>query len=336
MQGDPLASPRYPPVVGTQDYDPFGRGPYAVRERGFEALDTRRGRRFPSQLWYPAQGEGAPAAGPRSLIVFSHFSGGNRRSSSFLCTHLASHGYVVAALDHSEVVAPELARQARETPEDQAARIGAIIGSRVPDVQFLLDYLLGGSEAAGDLSLDADAIGVAGHSFGGWTALAVPEADQRVRAVAAFAPGGNVNPKPGILPLKLSFDWNREVPALYLAAENDVSIPPEGVIELFERTPATKAMFILRRADHQHFVDDVEAAHEAVRAMSLPGSAAWIPAAMRPISELCTGEQAHLFVNALTLSHFDVALRELDVAREFLAGDVLADLAARGVDAIRV
>jgi hypothetical protein len=31
---------------------------------------------------------------------------------------------------------------------------------------------------------------------------------------------------------------------------NDSSIPPDGVIELFERTPATKRMFILGRADH--------------------------------------------------------------------------------------
>lgn len=37
------------------------------------------------------------------LIVFSHYSGGHRRSATFLCTHLASHGYVVAVLDHSEV-----------------------------------------------------------------------------------------------------------------------------------------------------------------------------------------------------------------------------------------
>jgi len=62
-------------------------------------------------------------------------------------------------------------------------------------------------------------------------------------------------------------------------------------------------MFVLQRADHQHFVDDVEGEHEAVRAMSFPGEASWIPAAMRPIGELASGEQAHLFVRGLTLAH---------------------------------
>jgi hypothetical protein len=32
--------------------------------------------------------------------------------------------------------------------------------------------------------------------------------------------------------------------------------------------------------------------------MTLPGEAAWIPAAMRPITELRPGEHAHLFARA--------------------------------------
>jgi predicted dienelactone hydrolase len=85
-------------------------------------------------------------------VVFSHYSGGHRWSATFLCTHLASHGYVVAAVDHSEVVAAELAPRAGETPGERRARIDAVIGSRVPDVRFLLDYLLDGQ--AGGVVLD--------------------------------------------------------------------------------------------------------------------------------------------------------------------------------------
>ena len=80
--------------------------------------------------------------------------------------------------------------------------------------------------------------------------------------------------------------------------------------------------------------DDVEGEHEALRAMSLPGEAAWIPAAMRPIAELASGEQAHVFVRGLTLAHLDATLRGLDAARGFLDGDVEAELAKRGVEAI--
>jgi dienelactone hydrolase len=291
--------------------------------RTIEEHDAARGRLFPIEIWSSAE------HGPRPLIIFSHYSGGNRRVSSFLCTHLASHGYAVAAMDHSEVVAPELARKDGETKEGRSARIDAVIASRVPDVRFLLDHLL----ARKDFKIDAERIGLAGHSFGGWTVLATPEVETRVRSVVAIAPGGASNPRPGILPLTLTFEWGLEVPTLYLAGELDVSISMDGVYELFDRTPGSKRMFVLRRADRQHFIDDVEGAHEAVRAMTFPGEATWIPAAMLPIAELASSEQAHMFVRGLTLAHFDATLRDSGPAEEFPSGEVDADLTARGIDA---
>jgi dienelactone hydrolase len=309
------------------EYDPFASGRFPVGVRTMEAADRVRGRVFPYEMWYPAQaGEAHP------LIVYSHSSGGHRRSATFLATHLASHGYIVAAMDHSEVVAAELARREGETDTDRAARIDAVIASRVPDIRFLLDHLLGG--AGTDMTLDAARIGLVGHSFGGWTVLATAEVEPRVRAVVAMVPGGSSRPRPGILPLTLTFAWDRDVPTMYLAAEHDTMIPLASVYELFDRTPASKRLFILRRADHQHFVDDVEGEHEALRAMSLPGEAAWIPAAMRPMAELASGEQAHIFVRGLTLAHLDATLRQSEAAQRFLDGDVEAELTARGVEAI--
>jgi hypothetical protein len=67
-------------------------------------------------------------------------------------------------------------------------------------------------------------------------------------------------------------------------------------------------MVTLRRADHQHFIDDVEGEHGTARSMELPAGAAWMQAAMRPMTELCTGEQAHIFVRGLTLAHLDAVL----------------------------
>jgi hypothetical protein len=138
-------------------------------------------------------------------------------------------------------------------------------------------------------------------------------------AVVALAPGGSSRPKPGIIPVKLTFSWSRDVPTLYLVAENDTSLPLAGMYEIFERTPATKQMVILRRADHLHFMDDVEEMHETVRAMQFPAELAWIPKEMRPIAELCSGEQAHLFVRGLTLCHMDARLRRQEEAQRFLA-----------------
>lgn len=272
--------------------------------------------------------------GTYPLIVFSHSSGGNRQQSTFLCTHLSSHGYVVAALDHSDVVAAELTRKESEADEQKTVRVAAWIANRVPDIRFLLDYLLNHAAWDSEAQIDHIRIGIVGHSFGGWTALAATEVESRICAVVALAPGGSSQPKPGIIPATLSFTWGREVPTLYLVAEDDVFTPLAGMYELFERTPATKQMFILRRADHMHFMDNVEEMHETVRKMPFTGELAWVLKEMRPIAEFCSGEQAHLFVRGLTLCHLDATLRRKEEAQQLLDGDMVAELAMRGIDAI--
>jgi predicted dienelactone hydrolase len=269
---------------------------------------------FPCDVWRPDQ------AGDWPLIVFSHQSSGNRRAATFLTTHLASHGYVVGALDHSEVVAPEV-----------AGKVDQIIASRVPDVQFLIDRLL---EAGLDDSAAADRtrIGIVGHSAGGWTALAAPESNERIAAVVALAPGGASNPKPGIIPATLSFGWKHPPATLYLVAEDDVFLPIAGMYELYQRTPGAKQMVILRRADHLHFLDNVEERHEQTRAMTFPPAAAWIPREMRPIGELCSGEEARRFTRGLTLAHLDATLKGNPDARQLVREDLARTLAANAID----
>lgn len=349
---------------GISEHDPFVRGRFPVGVRTILGLDTVRDRRFPCEVWYPAAAQHAgqdiapgtqdiftvplrdvrrsqmavrnaiAQPGTYPLIIFSHSSGGDRRQSTFLCTHLSSHGYLVAALDHSEVVAAELARKDGETDEQKTTRVEAWIASRVPDVRFLLDHLLNDTAWDSEAKLDPARIGIVGHSFGGWTALAATEVERRICVVVALAPGGSSKPKPGIIPGKLTFNWGRNVPTLYLVAENDVLLPLAGMYELFERTPATKQMIILRRADHMHFMDNVEEMHEAVRKMPFTGELAWIPKEMRPIEEFCSGAQAHLFVRGLTLCHMDATLRGQEEAQRLLIGDIEAELAGRGVDVI--
>src|SRR5205085_701219 len=168
MTGENINQTNPPSTPGatswTGDYDPFARGRFPVGVRTIQALDTVRNRLFPCELWYPAAAQHAgqdlalatqdfftvpPNSTPRSqlavrnaaaqpglypLILFSHSSGDGRRQSTFLCTHLSSHGYVVAALDHSEVIAPELRRSEGEAVEQKTARVQAWIANRVPDI----------------------------------------------------------------------------------------------------------------------------------------------------------------------------------------------------------
>ena len=344
--------------MAESDFDPFARGPFPAGVRTVEASDTARARTFSCEIWYPAaaahQGQDldpatqdvfmAPLrevqfrqravrdAGARPgrwpLALYSHPSGAHRRAATFLCTHLASHGYVVAALDHSEVIAAELSRQQGETEPQKTARWKALMDSRVPDLRLLLDRVL----AAADV--DAARIGAVGHSLGGWTVLQAVEAEARIASIVALAPGGASRPRPGILPAKLDFRWPRDIPTLYLVGEDDASLPLSGMLELFQRTPAAKRMLILRRADHMHFMDDVEALHEAVRGMPLQGELSWLAQQMRPIAELCTGAQAHLFVRGLAVAHLDATLKNDGRARAFMESDLESALRDRGVEAV--
>src|SRR5437667_5469992 len=75
-----------------------------VQARTTEAHDTSRDRVFKCEIWNPS------AAGTHPLVVYSHFSGGNRRRASFLCEHLCSHGYACAAVGPSQTFVPNSAQ----------------------------------------------------------------------------------------------------------------------------------------------------------------------------------------------------------------------------------
>jgi dienelactone hydrolase len=300
-------------------YDPFVRGPYPVGARSADVTDpSRDGRKLDVEVWYPAAAEARDAdarAGRHPLVLFSHASGGHRRQSTFLCTHLASHGYVVAAADHAGNTAADVADRGRRvaagapfTPDEVDALVRAFIADRVPDLRLLADRLLAGAADVADL-IDPQRIGLIGWSFGGWAVLATLETDARFGAVVALAPAGNSKPLPGIIPATLAFAWKREVPALYLVAERDRFTPVAGQLELFARTPSRKAMFILREADHGHFADDI----------AEPG--------------LCPPERAHLFTRGLALAHLDAVLKEDRAAARFMARDAASALRDRSIDA---
>ena len=71
-----------------------------------------------------------------------------------------------------------------------------------------------------------------------------------------------------------------------------------------------------------------------LRTVAWTGEFAGIQKEMRPITELCSGEQACLFVAGLTLCHMDAMLSRQEEARRFWSGDIKAELGAHGIDAI--
>ena len=272
----------------------------------FEARDEVRGLTFPCEVWLPAD-----ADGPCPLVVYSHYSGGHRRAATFLTTHLAGNGYVVAALDHAEVVDPSLQPQDGEGPEGRQRRVRGWIDNRVPDIRFLLDVILDTAppDALPRAGIDPDRVGIVGHSFGGWTALAAAAHDERIRAVGALAPAGGRPARTGIIPVTAPFtDRVRDVPTLVIAGDHDEAVPLATVRDLVAQCPWTTRLVVLDNADHLHFVDDVATAHEAFRALPAEGDYTWI-ADMLPIEALRPPEEAHAVIRDVTLAHFDASLQ---------------------------
>ncbi|MEU6300098.1 alpha/beta hydrolase family protein [Streptomyces erythrochromogenes] len=130
-----------------------------------------------------------PGAGRHPLIVLSPGFTMPRASLTTLAEDLASRGYVVAAVDHAYesdgTVFPGgrvLTCKACEQvfPDRSLHRVS---DGRAQDVRFLLDRLTGPRSAwRHSWLIDAQRIGMAGHSIGGAAASAAMAADPRVDA----------------------------------------------------------------------------------------------------------------------------------------------------------
>ncbi|MFI6575838.1 alpha/beta hydrolase family protein [Nocardiopsis sp. NPDC050513] len=127
----------------------------------------------------------ASRRGPFPLVVLSPGAGLSRTQTSALAEDLASHGFVVAGVDHAHEAAPV------EFPDGLVTdcagcrsgewALGAV--NRAEDVSFLLDRLTG-SDAVWRWSrvIDDERIGMAGHSWGGTATAETLLAEERVDA----------------------------------------------------------------------------------------------------------------------------------------------------------
>lgn len=144
-------------------------GPFQVSVQTLQIYDSERDRTLPTDLYLPARPDSTPAP----LIVISHGLSGDRTGFANVAQHLASYGFAVAALDH-----PGSDRRQLEDLLSGAAREIAQpteFADRPRDVSYLIDELTRLSAASGPLAnrLETDRVGVIGHSFGGYTALAL-------------------------------------------------------------------------------------------------------------------------------------------------------------------
>lgn len=206
---------------------PKPTGKYGVGTRTVYVADG--GRELAVQVWYPAAG----AAGKRAryvrvrevkplfwywagigtnavqdargdggeafpVLLFGPMWGGRRTQDTFLAEELASHGYVVAAIDHPgnaarmerrdgtvvrSVMAGALDHLERSSPGAVEAVWNRELAVWVRDEEVVLDALLAGRSLPG-VRLDGARVGAFGHSFGGAASVALLGRDRRVKAAA--------------------------------------------------------------------------------------------------------------------------------------------------------
>lgn len=162
----------------------------------------------------------ASVPGPWPTVVFSHCHGCSRFSSYSIAEHLASHGFLVAAVDHAgSTLFDEMAGML--PPLD-----GATLDLRAEDVGRVIDELLdpGASSMPGEFVglADPDRLGMMGHSFGSVTTGKLLQDDPRVKAGVGMAAPWENPLLPGVTMAEI------DDPALLFVAVEDNSITEFG------------------------------------------------------------------------------------------------------------
>lgn len=205
----------------------------------------------------------APVAGGGGrfpVVLFSPGSGGVRTQNTAWAEELASHGYVVAALDHpydsaavvladGRTVDTRLTSTGDRDEDDELAAGWTAV--RAADLGFVLTQLgrLDRGEIAGPLTgrLDTGRVAVTGHSMGGAAALQAARRDRRFDAVIDLDgyPHGPASPS-----------LRRPTLALTQAitAETDPRYLPR-LTEVLELSTATSYRLTVPGAAHLTFMD---------------------------------------------------------------------------------
>ena len=105
------------------------------------------------------------------LILLSHGFTGYRSIMFYLGEHLASHGYVVVGIDHTDSTNADIQQES-----DRGPGIISTFYNRARDQQFILDYLSNlklsdNKNAALAAIIDTDNAAIIGHSMGGFGAI---------------------------------------------------------------------------------------------------------------------------------------------------------------------
>jgi predicted dienelactone hydrolase len=166
------------------------------------------------------------------LLVFSHGWGGIKYNQFYLAEFMVRNGYIIVAIDHND-------RSFSKALIDRPQQITQALDIVLTDLDF-------------KSHIDSRKVGAVGHSFGGYTILALGGgvealSDHRIKAATLFAPG----------PMQL-FDQESlakvNIPVMVIEAEHDEVIPSSNIQSLKNQLPKIQEYFILKGAGHYAFL----------------------------------------------------------------------------------
>ena len=256
--------------------------------------DSTRDRGIPVKIYYPED-----LKSPCPLIIFSHGLGGSREAYGYLGRYWAGCGYISVHVQHlgsDDTVWRDAGLLAYEALAGAALDpVNAI--NRAEDVHFAIDRMLSlNRDPASPLKgrVDAGRIGVAGHSFGAWTALAVVGeknvehkdfTDRRIKSAIAMSA-----PVPGGEAKSAGMFAGIAVPVFHMTGTRDDS--PIGETSAADRripfdqsTAPGTCLLVLSGADHMtfsgHLLGDFREEDAHYQAIILPASIAFWDATLR-------------------------------------------------------
>ncbi|MEG4322092.1 MULTISPECIES: alpha/beta hydrolase [unclassified Microcoleus] len=158
-------------------FDPTQSGPNSVRVLKLDLNDSARNRPIPVDVYWSRA-----ATADKPTIVFSHGLGSVRTDLRYLAEHLASYGYVVAAVEHPG--SNETNTNAAIAGKSRLLAAQEFL-DRPKDISFVLDELAKLNQTDDNLQgkIAIERSMIIGYSFGGATALSVAGAELQLTGI---------------------------------------------------------------------------------------------------------------------------------------------------------